>query len=110
MSTTELQPVDIAQRLTTVSTLTTTSAGSSPDEVKQAIGFPPDQPYANDALHWSATRGGQHVRATVTFIKGQAFARFITVTTNYKQSNQKQCLWEVKDLNSKDDQNLQGSY
>ncbi len=110
MSTAELQPVDIAQRLTTVSVLTTLSTGSSPYEVEQAIGFPPDQPYANGVMHWSAVRGDQYVRATVSFRKDQALTRSITVTTNYKQPNEKQCLWEVRDLEGKGNRNLQGPY
>jgi hypothetical protein len=61
------------------------------------MGFPPDQPYANGVLQWTAIKGGNYVRAVVNFRNSGALKRSFTMATNYKQPNEKQCQWLVQE-------------
>lgn len=88
---TELRPVPIVQGLLFV------QQGDSPDRVEDKMDFPPDKPYANDVLQWTAMKGGNYVRAIVNFRDNGALKRSFTMATNYKQPDEKQCQWEVQE-------------
>lgn len=90
ISATELRPVPIVQGLLFV------QRGDPPDRVEAKMGFLPDQPYANGVLQWTATKGGNYVRAVVNFRNNGALTRSFTMATKYKQPNEKQCQWEVQ--------------
>lgn len=91
VSDTILAPIPLVQGLLGV------QPGDSPAQVAADLRFPPDQSYANGALQWTAVQGGQYVKAVVTFRNDGALKRFFTMATNYKQPNQKQCQWEIRD-------------
>ena len=91
ISATVLRPVPIVQGLLFV------QRGDPPDQVEAKMPFPPDQPYANDVLEWTATRGGNYIRAVVNFRNKSVLTRSFTMATNYKQPNEKQCQWEVQE-------------
>lgn len=91
ISTSELKPVPIVQGLLFV------QRGDPPDRAEAKMGFPPDRPYANDVLQWTAIRGGNYVRAVVNFRNNSALTRSFTMATNYKQPNEKRCQWEVQE-------------
>jgi hypothetical protein len=91
ISTTELVPVPLVNRLLTI------QPDYSPDEVAANMGFPPDQPYANRVLQWSALKGGNYAKAVVNFRNPKVSTRSFTMAINYQQPNQKQCQWLVQD-------------
>lgn len=90
-SETILGPIPLVQGLLGVQT------GDPPDQVQSEMRFAPDRPYANSVLQWTAMKGGQYVKAVVTFRNDGAHTRSFTMAINYKQPNQKQCQWEVQE-------------
>lgn len=91
ISATVLRPIPIVQGLLFV------QRGDSPDRVEAKMGFLPDQPYANGVLQWTAMKGGNYVKAVVNFRNDGALTRSFTMVTKYKQPNEKQCQWEVRE-------------
>jgi len=99
-SETVLAPVPLVQGLLAVQT------GDSPDQVVAEVRFPPDQPYANNVLQWTAQRGGNYVKAVVNFRNDAALNRSFTMAINYNQPNQRQCQWQVRDAQRTAPQNI----
>ena len=91
-SETILVPIPIVQGLLGV------QAGDSPAQVAADMRFSPDQPYKNGVLQWTAVKGEHYVKAVVTFRNDSALKRSFTIAINYKQPNQKQCQWEIQDI------------
>lgn len=90
-SDTILSPVPIVQGLLGV------QPGDPPEQVEAAVRFPPDQPYSNEVLQWTAQRGENYVKAVVNFRNNGALTRSFTAAINYQQPDEKQCEWQVRD-------------
>lgn len=90
-SATILSPIPVVQGLLGV------QRGDPPEQVEAAMGFPPDQPYTKETLQWTGERGGNYVQAVVNFRNNTVATRSFTMAINYKQSNEKQCRWEVQE-------------
>ncbi|NMG18410.1 hypothetical protein [Brasilonema bromeliae] len=71
--------------------------GDSPQQVSYEVRFVPDQPYARDALQWTALAEGNYTKAIVNFRDNRAQERIFTMAINYNQPNEKLCQWAVRE-------------
>lgn len=71
--------------------------GDSPDQVEYKMRFPPEQPYASNALQWTASAGGNYIRAVVDFSNNRVQSRNFTMAIDHNQPNEKRCQWEVRE-------------
>lgn len=99
ISTTELRPVPIVQGLFFV------QRGDPPDQVESKMGSTPDRPYANDVLQWTAVQGRNYVNAVVNFRNKVAQSRSLAMAINYQQPNEKRCQWEIREEETRPQEN-----
>lgn len=68
----------------------------SRDQVLYKMRFVPDQNNSANDLQWTALAQSNYTKATVSFGNNLVQRRTFTMATNYNQSNQRECQWEVR--------------
>ncbi|BAZ16658.1 hypothetical protein NIES4071_85360 [Calothrix sp. NIES-4071] len=66
------------------------------DQVLYKMRFAPDQYNSASALQWTALAQSNYTKAVVSFRGDVVQNRTFTMAINYKQPNQRECQWEVR--------------